>query len=145
MKEHLKWLWTYLAISGVLSGVLGLAFLFLPGLTLRLLALPLLARELLLIEASQDGPGQGEVVPGVVMARVMTQHLLVSRRGRGEIADLEASVAQVVGRIRGHLGSLLQGEGISGLDVAPRTVEGDAPPIGVAELLGRPSVVALPE
>ena len=82
---------------------------------------------------------------GVAMGRIAAQDLFVGRGGPGEIAELEARVTQVVGSIIRQIRPLVVGEGVGGLGMATRPIEGDALAVGVGEALGGAGVITLLE
>ncbi len=122
-----------------------LPFLILLGirlLTLGLFPLPLLLLELLLIDAGEDGAGEGQVVLGVGVSRIAAQNLFIGGGGTREVTKLEASVAQVVGGVIRQLGSLVVGKGIGGLGIALGPIKGDTLAIGIGKPLRSAGIIA---
>jgi hypothetical protein len=114
-------------------------------LALSLFPLPLLLLEFLLIDAGEDGAGEGQIVLGVGVGRIAAQDLFVGLGGPGEIAELEARITQVVGGIIRQLRFLIVGKGVGGLGMASCPIEGDALAVGIGKTLGRTGVIALLE
>ncbi len=119
-----------------------LLLLFFPLFLLALFLFFFLLLEALLLDPRQHGAGQGKVVLGILVVRVLRQHLFVSLGRPGEIAELKARVSQVVGGVLLDLGALGAAEGLGRFLVALRTVEGDAAAVAVAEALDGLRVVA---
>ena len=117
--------------------------LFLAALLLFLLPLLLLFLLVhLLLDTREHGPGERQVVVGILVIRVLAQHRLVGFCSPYEIAELEAGVAQVVTGVLLDRGAFHAAEGVGRLLETSGLVQGHAAPVLVTESFGSLLVVA---